>query len=247
VRDIGIAADVWRYYLLSVRPEKGDSEFRWSDFAKRNKEDLVGTLGNFCHRVLDFVYRRCDGVIPEVRGAGLQECLDLGKRLQNSVDAYIERLEGRETRLREGLKAALEVAAIGNKFLTDHEPWKLIKTDPERAGTHLAAAAGVVRLLAALFSPFTPSAARLYLKFLGLDAEYGRLSAELLAFVCTPHRLVPPRHVLGFKPFPVFSDIDSSQVEALQHRFAAKVDVNQVARSHRRKQYQQQQTTAGGA
>lgn len=158
-----IPADVWRYYLLSIRPEQGDAEFRWSDLIARNNSELLNNLGNFCHRVLDFVSNRCGGIVPEISssGAGLEECIQLGAELRTVVDLYIDSLE--RARLREGLKSALAVSSIGNAFLTKCEPWKLIKVDPASASTHLAAAVGVVRLLAALFAPFTPSVAGLYL------------------------------------------------------------------------------------
>merc|ERR1712139_126238 len=105
--------------------------------------------------------------------------------LQQAVDFYIESLE--KTRLREGLKAVLTVSSIGNAFLNKCEPWKLLKSDPASAGTHVAAAVGVVRLLAALLSPFTPTAAGRYLQYLGLGNEAGLLTDELLAAVQSPH------------------------------------------------------------
>merc|ERR1711907_258879 len=100
-----------------------------------------------------------------------------------------------KARLREGLKAAFTVSSIGNAFLQECAPWKLLKDDPARAGTHLAAAAGVVRLLAALFGPFTPEVARIYLQYLCLDASFGCLTDELLQAVGAPETLVPARHV----------------------------------------------------
>lgn len=136
------------------------------------------------------------------------------------VDSYVDNLE--KSRLREGLKAALEVSHKGNEFLTQTEPWKKLKVDPASpsALTHLAAAVGVVRLLAVLFSPFTPRAAGLYLQYLGLDPESGCLTDEVLAAVNTPEALVAPGHVLGQKPLPVFSKIEPSQVEVLRAHFS---------------------------
>lgn len=244
-RSTEIPADVWRYYLLSVRPEQSDSEFRWSDLAARNNSELLNNLGNFCHRVLDFVSKRCGGVVPQVSasGAGLPECIKLGTELRIAVDLYIENLE--KSRLREGLKAALLVSSIGNAFLTKCEPWKLLKVDPERAGTHLAAALGVVRLLAALLAPFTPSVAGLYLQYLGLDDGAALLTDELLAAVDSPQTLLPPRHALGLKPQAVFSRIESSQVEALRARFAGTQDGKHtfvpdkaIRRKHQKEKYQ---------
>jgi len=244
-RDTDIPADVFRYYLLSIRPEQGDSEFRWSDLAVRNNSELVNNLGNYCHRVLDFISKRFDGVVPEVSavGAGLVECLELGRELRWAVDLYIDNLE--KTRLRDGLKSVLTVSSIGNSFLNKCEPWKSYKVNPEKAKTHLAAAAGVVRLLAALLSPFTPSVASVYLHYLGLEAESGLLTEELLAAVHAPQTLLPPEHQLGPAPRAVFSKIDSAQVEALRSRFAGKtalVEKASVAKVVRKKQREHRQS-----
>jgi len=122
-----IPADVWRYYLLSVRPEQSDAEFRWSDLAARNNNELLNNLGNFCHRVLDFVFKRCGGVVPQVSasGVGVTECVQLGTDLRTAVDLYIENLE--KCRLREGLKAALAVSSIGNAFFNKCAPRKCLR------------------------------------------------------------------------------------------------------------------------
>jgi methionyl-tRNA synthetase len=222
--DIDIPADVWRYYLLSVRPENSDAEFRWSDLVARNNSELLSNLGNFCHRVLDFVFKRLDGTVPEISpcGAGLDDCALLGEQLSVAVNSYIENLEA--ARLREALKAALTVSTLGNAFLSKSEPWKTIKADPALARTHLAAAIGVVRLLAALFAPFTPSVARLYLHYLGLDSQQGHLTDELLASVKAPHTLVPAGHQLPCKPRAVFSKIDASKVAEWRKRFGGGQD-----------------------
>lgn len=219
-RDTGIPADVWRYYLLATRPEQSDSEFRWADLAARNNNELLKNLGNFCHRVLDFVASRCGGRVPAVAAssAGLTECTALGEKLRTLVDLYVEHLE--QARLREGLKVAIAVSSLGNAFLTSCEPWKRIKVDPAGAAAHLAASVGLVRLLAALLSPFTPTVAGLYLHFLGLDPEEGRLTEALLGLVERPHELLAPGHVLGPRSRPLFSEIGPEQVDALRARFS---------------------------
>merc|ERR1712176_1327487 len=214
----GIHADVWRYYLLSVRPEQSDAEFRWSDFAARNDNELLKNLGNFCHRVLDFAASKFGSEVPVLSSEGVEECAKLGVDLENAVDSYIDHLE--KTKLREGLRAAISVSTIGNAFLTSCEPWKTLKTNPERAVTHVVAALGVVRLLAALLSPFLPTVSSLYLNYLGLRVEDGRLSPELLAAVAAPHTLLAPTHRLGPRSCPLFREINTAEVEVLRVRFS---------------------------
>merc|ERR1712232_1326329 len=111
----GIHSDVFRYYLLSVRPESGnDADFSWSDLQAKNNGDLLNNLGNFCHRVLDFIGKRCSGVVPTVAASsdGIAECLALGQEVKPLVETYIKHLEN--TRLREALKVALAVSTCGN-------------------------------------------------------------------------------------------------------------------------------------
>lgn len=151
-------------------------------------------------------------------GAGIQECLALGEELRPLVDLYIDHLE--KARLREGLKTALAVSSLGNAFLSTCEPWNRLATNPDGAAVHLAAAVGLVRLLAALLAPFVPTVAGLFLHFLGLWPEAGLLSDELLAAVERPHEIVPPGHTLGPRSQPLFRKISPSQVEALRARFA---------------------------
>jgi methionyl-tRNA synthetase len=214
----------------------------------RNNGELVNNIGNYCHRVLDFVSSKCGGVVPEVSssGAGLEECIQLGAELQAAVHSYIDNLE--KARLREGLKAVLAVSSIGNAFLNRCEPWKRLKVDPASAHTHLAASVGVVRLLAALLSPFTPSVAGLYLHYLGLDAQSGCLTDELLAAVDSPQSLLPARHVLGPKPCTVFSKIDTDLVDAFRSRFAGKQNGKETvlaSKTSRRKHQREKHQTVG--
>merc|ERR1712118_463734 len=121
--------------------------------------DLLNNIGNFAHRVLDFIGKRCNGVVPSASSAGIQECLALGQEIKFLVDAYIHHLEN--ARLREALKAAVAISTCGITFLSTHAPWKKLATHPEEAGAYLACAAGVVRLLAALLAPFIPTVAGL--------------------------------------------------------------------------------------
>jgi methionyl-tRNA synthetase len=217
----GLPSDVFRYYLLSVRPESGnDADFSWADLRAKNNGDLVNNLGNLCHRVLDFIGKRCDGTVPRVAAsnAGVEDCLAFGEELKKLVDQYIDHFEN--TRLREALKVALLVSSKANVFIQEQQPWKRLATHPEEAAACLAASAGVVRLLAALLAPFLPTVASLLLRFLGLPAEYGCLSDTLFAGVCCPHQLVPAGHKLGPQSQPLFDEISEEQINEFRARFS---------------------------
>mmetsp|Transcript_30442 Transcript_30442/g.59723 ORF Transcript_30442/g.59723 Transcript_30442/m.59723 type:complete len:315 (-) Transcript_30442:263-1207(-) len=214
----GIHCDVWRYYLLSVRPEQNDAEFRWNDFAARNNNELLKNLGNFCHCLLDFAACKLSGIVPVASSEGVEECAKLGAELACAVNSYVDSLE--KTKLREGLRAAISVSTLGNAFLTSCESWKHLRTNRDWAYTHVARALGVVRLLAALLSPFLPTVAGLYLHYLGLQSEDGLLSSDLLAGIHAPQTLLAPGHRLGPRSRPLFREITADEVDALRARFS---------------------------
>jgi methionyl-tRNA synthetase len=137
--------------------------------------------------------------------------------VKHLLDLYIDNLE--KSRLREGLKTVLFISSAGNAFLTAQEPWRRLANNLEAAATHVAAAVGLVRLLAALLSPFLPVVAGQLLHFLGLGSNDGLLSDELLGSVSRPHELIAPGHALGPRSRPLFSEISEAHVERLRAQF----------------------------
>lgn len=151
--------DVLRYVLISTAPETKDNDFTWKDFQARNNNELVAILGNFINRTLVLTGNYFEGKVPakgNLTGAD-QEVLAF---LKSSKQAISESLE--KYRFREALAAMMDVARAGNKYLADHEPWKLIKTDRERTASILYVALEISASLAVMMEPFLPhSAARL--------------------------------------------------------------------------------------
>ncbi|MBN1415419.1 MAG: methionine--tRNA ligase [Bacteroidales bacterium] len=145
--------DVLRYVLCATMPETKDNDFTWKDFQARNNNELVAILGNFVNRTLVLTHKYFDGRIPE-RGVlneyDKQTLEDIGK-LKQAVEDNLENF-----RFRDALKAGMDLARLGNKYLADTEPWKLIKTDQERVKTVLHISLQITANLTVMLEPFLP-------------------------------------------------------------------------------------------
>ncbi|MBO7285329.1 MAG: methionine--tRNA ligase [Alistipes sp.] len=158
--------DVLRYVLCANAPETKDNDFTWKDFQARNNSELVAVLGNFVNRALVLTKKYYDGVIPE-RGelteydeATIEELQKIKASLERNIEHY---------HFREALKDAMAYSRIGNKYLADTEPWKVVKTDPERVKTILNIALQITANTAIAIEPFMPFSAEKILKMLAVD------------------------------------------------------------------------------
>ena len=158
--------DVLRYVLCANAPETKDNDFTWKDFQARNNSELVAVLGNFVNRALVLTKKYYDGIIPE-RGelteydeATIEELQKIKASLERNIEHY---------HFREALKDAMNFARIGNKYLADTEPWKVVKTDPERVKTILNIALQITANTAIAIEPFMPFSAEKMLKMLAVD------------------------------------------------------------------------------
>lgn len=158
--------DVLRYVLCANAPETKDNDFTWKDFQARNNNELVAIMGNFVNRAVVLTHKYFDGQVPE-RGEIFdidKEVLDALGQVPVKVGEAIERY-----RFREALAEMLELARMGNKYLADTEPWKLIKTDEARVKTILNIALQLVANLSIIAEPFIPFSAKKLGGFLNMD------------------------------------------------------------------------------
>lgn len=145
--------DVLRYVLTSNAPETKDNDFTWKDFQARNNNELVAIFGNFINRVVVLTNKYYNGVVPrpneltETDIATLQELRAYPAVIESSVERY---------RFREALSEMMNAARLGNKYLADEEPWKLIKENPERVKTQMYVALQIAAALSTLAEPFLP-------------------------------------------------------------------------------------------
>lgn len=145
--------DVLRYTLCANAPESKDNDFTWKDFQARNNNELVAILGNFVNRAVVLTHKYYDGKVPE-RG----ELFDLDKEVLDKLGQVPTKIGEALSRyrFREGLSEMMELARMGNKYLADTEPWKLIKSDEERVKTILNIALQLVANLTIVAEPFIP-------------------------------------------------------------------------------------------
>ena len=153
LRDFEGKQDVLRYVLTANAPETKDNNFTWKDFQERNNSELVAVYGNFVNRALQLTKKYWDGVVPacgelhDVDRQAIQEFKDVKEK----VEAYLEAFKFREAQ-----KEAMNLARIGNKYITECEPWKVWKTDPKRVETVLNLSLQLVANLSIAFEPFLP-------------------------------------------------------------------------------------------
>lgn len=194
--------DVLRYVLCANAPESKDNDFTWKDFQARNNNELVAVLGNFVNRALVLTHKYFDGSTPALGTLTDYDRLTLEelRSIRPSLEANIENY-----RFREALRDAMNYARIGNKYLADTEPWKVVKTDPERVATILNVALQITADLSVAIEPFLPFTAEKIRRMLAVEPlGWERLGeAELL----------PVGHRIG-EPELLFEKIEDGVVEA---------------------------------
>jgi len=156
--------DVLRYVLCSIAPEAKDSEFTWKDFQARNNNELVAIFGNFINRTLVLTHKYYDGVVPEANATKYPEVI---KAIEENPIAISDSLEN--YRFREALAQAMELSRVGNQFLAETEPWKLIKSDEAGVKTILNIALQISANLTIVMEPFLPSTCSKLRAILGIE------------------------------------------------------------------------------
>lgn len=209
--------DVLRYVLTANAPETKDNNFTWKDFQARNNNELVAVYGNFVNRALQLTKKYYDGVVPAA-----SELTDYDRQTIEEfqgVKAEVERLI-ENFRFRDAQKEAMNLARIGNKYLADSEPWKVVKTDPERVKTILNLSLQLVANLAIAFEPFLPFSSEKLRGMLHIEeAQWDRLGAI---------DLLPAGHVLG-EPTLLFEKIEDSVVDAQVQKLLDTKKANEAA------------------
>ncbi|XP_073519415.1 methionine--tRNA ligase, cytoplasmic isoform X2 [Phyllobates terribilis] len=209
-KDTGIPADIWRFYLLYVRPEGQDSAFSWSDLMLKNNSELLNNLGNFVNRAGMFVQKFFNGHVPKM------ELLAEDKRLLAQVTAelhqYNQLLE--KVRIRDALRCILNISRHGNQYIQVNEPWKCIKGTPQeqtRAGTVTGLAVNMAALLSVMLQPYMPSISAVIQEQLLMPQEASVLTRDF-------HCILPQGHRIGAVS-PLFQKLENDQVESLRKRF----------------------------
>ena len=217
LRDFPGRTDELRYTLAALMPEQKDSEFTWVEFRERVNNELADILGNFVNRVHVLAAKFTAGAIPPPPSSPTAADLALRDELASAparIGALIER-----HRYREALAAALDVARAGNRYITDEEPWKVAKTDPERAAAILHGCAQVAANCAVLLAPFLPRTAEKLAVAFGVTGRHWADAGPDLAVPGTP---------LGDLPI-LFPKIDDATVETARASLGTPADAAPAA------------------
>nr|XP_043635554.1 probable methionine--tRNA ligase [Erigeron canadensis] len=228
-KDTGIPVEVWRYYLLTNRPEVSDTLFTWADLQAKLNSELLNNLGNFINRVLSFIAKDPESgagkgsgysyLVPDAPGAESHALTKaLGDKIGNYVDQYVDAME--KVKLKQGLKIAMSISGEGNAYLQESQFWKLYKEDFPSCSIVMRTSVGVVYLLACLLEPFMPSFSVEVLKQLNLPSELSLSDdkGDVLKAKC-PWEIIPAGHKIG-APVPLFKELKDEEVEFFRNKFA---------------------------
>ncbi|RZK49017.1 MAG: methionine--tRNA ligase [Pedobacter sp.] len=207
--------DILRYVLTATAPETKDNDFTWKDFQNRNNNELVAILGNFVNRVVVLTHKYYEGKVP-ARGElsdfdqqVITELQEAPAKISQSIENY---------RFREALTEVMNVARLGNKYLAETEPWKLIKTDPERVKTILNIGLQIATNLQILIEPFLPFTSEKLIKMLNAGAYTWEDAGQA--------DLLPTGHQI-FEASLLFTKIEDAEIQAQIDKLHASKTANE--------------------
>ena len=218
LKDFPEKQDVLRYVLTATAPETKDTDFTWKEFQARNNNELVAIFGNFINRVLVLTHKYYEGSVPspnvfsEIDTETLEKVNTFPGSLSKSIERY---------RFREASQELMNLARLGNKYLADEEPWKLIKTNPDRVQTIMYVALQVSAALAIVSEPFLPATSQKLKTMLQLPTH----SWEAVEKGAT---LLEPAHQIGTATL-LFAKIEDAEIEQQLEKLAQSKLVNTLA------------------
>ena len=209
--------DVLRYVLTANAPETKDNNFTWKDFQDRNNNELVAVYGNFVNRALQLTKKYFNGIVPEcgelqdVDRAAIEEFKDVKQKVEALLDTF---------KFRDAQKEAMNLARIGNKYITDCEPWHVAKTNMERVKTILYISLQLVANLEIAFEPFLPFSSAKLREMLNIkDTDWAQLGST---------ELLKPGHQLG-TPALLFEKIEDDAINAQLQKLEDTKKANEAA------------------
>ena len=211
--------DVLRYVLTANAPETKDNNFTWKDFQERNNSELVAIYGNFVNRALQLTKKYWNGVVPtpgnllDVDRKAVEEFKDVKDKMEQLLDGF---------HFREAQKEAMNLARIGNRYITECEPWKVWKTDPDRVKTVLYISLQLVANLSIAFEPFLPFSSKDLRAMLRLDSfDWKDLGST---------ELLKPGHQLA-EPHLLFEKIEDEVIQKQLDKLAATKKANEAEKA----------------
>lgn len=217
--------DVLRYALTANAPETKDNDFTWKDFQARNNNELVAVFGNFINRVVVLTDKYYEGEVPlPGKFSNIDE--ETLKTLQAYPGVIASSIE--KYRFREAQGELMNLARLGNKYLADEEPWKVVKTDPERVKTVMYVALQIASALATLSEPFLPFTSEKLKRILHMEQDQAAaLAGTLWGEISTKETLLPAGHLIG-KGELLFSKIEDEQIQNQLEKLEATKAANEA-------------------
>ncbi|MCF8713301.1 methionine--tRNA ligase [Joostella atrarenae] len=212
--------DVLRYTLTANAPENKDNDFTWKDFQARNNNELVAIFGNFINRVIVLTHKYYEGIIPEpntfsdIDKETLEELRKYPEIISNSIEKY---------RFREASQELMNVARLGNKYLADEEPWKVIKQDEERVKTVMYVALQIASALAVLSEPFLPFTSNKLKEMLAFNSLDENLQWN---DITNKEVLLPAGHTVE-KASLLFTKVEDEEIQKQLEKLEATKKANQ--------------------
>lgn len=209
----GIPADIYRFYLLYVRPETQDSVFSWDDFSSKVNAELVNNLGNFINRTLVFLKNNFDSTIPEITLT--PDDNELIAKITTELQKYIGYIE--KLKLRDALKQLLLISSIGNSYIQAGEPWKTVDSgemERAKAGSLIGLCANIACLLSVMMQPYMPAVSQEIQDQLKAPSEFNVLQEKFLPFLYAGHKIG--------EPHPLFKKLDDAMITELKEKFSGK-------------------------
>ncbi|CAG8452408.1 4418_t:CDS:2, partial [Acaulospora colombiana] len=222
-KDTGIPVSVWRYYLISSRPETNDSIFTWKEFIAKNNNELLANLGNFVNRVMKFIASKYNSVLPSFTVDHEAE-QNLIKNVNSSLENYLEALEN--VKLRAGLEIAMEISRLGNGYLQESKlDNALFANSPEKCASVIGVSVNLIYLISAVISPYMPST-----------------GASIVRQLNAPPRNIPdtwtidiePGHHLGKAEY-LFTRIDAQKEQEYLNRYGGASKTDEVKKKTKKK------------
>jgi methionyl-tRNA synthetase len=225
--------DALRYALTANAPETKDNDFTWKDFQARNNNELAAIYGNFINRVVVLTHKYYNGIVPEpnafteVDENTLAELKAYPAVIASSIERY---------RFREALGELMNVARLGNKYLADEEPWKMVKTDPERVKTQMYVALQIASALATLSEPFLPFTSAKLSKILNIEPNNWNLEFD-------QWNLTKAGHQIGQAEI-LFAQIEDTEIQKQIDKLEATKSANKAETASQRNNIMPQKETA---
>jgi len=206
-KDTGIPADIWRFYLLYLRPEVQDSAFCWDDFQAKNNSELLNNLGNFINRSLSFLEKFFDSTVPDMNLN--EEDYVYVARINQNILRYVELQD--QCKMKDALRTILSISKVGNQYFQSQKPWTLNKKDEDlpRCRTVCGLGAQIVYLIATLLEPFMPEISKSIQSQLNIDG---------ISYSASLQQFVKPGHKIG-KVHPLFQKFEPAFIEELRKKY----------------------------